>query len=293
MRIASRALLIGTILVASPAAFSCADVSKASVASPAASVLGTTPTEIHARFVGVIEQNFRTGDPNKLVHALTSHELADLATLYKRAGGTTTLLELMAKHVDADGLTLVASAFGQYETEAAAASYSPKAIFTEFQSLPVKAAAAASPAIAARVITANAIAAAGGAAPTVDMTPYEIYLDFRTAPIGSLTVTASLYEAGVFIGTKVSTAFGVGYAAGTVTNDLIETYDPELEETIGGTVAEMLQQLQNAVTALSQGSVEEAFDNLFGSTPPLSYDNPGDFDVTFSMYDLFLDDCAP
>lgn len=148
MRIVSRASLIAAVLVASPAALSCPDVSKASVANPTAAVLGTTPAEIHARFAGVIEQNFRTGDPNKLVHALTSHELADLATLYKRAGGTTTLLELIAKHVDADGLTLVASAFGQTETEAAAASYAPSAVFAEFKSLPVKAASTASPAIA-------------------------------------------------------------------------------------------------------------------------------------------------
>lgn len=142
-------------------------------------------------------------------------------------------------------------------------------------------------------MTGVAIVEASGPAPTVDMTPYEIYLDFRTAPVGSLTVTASLYEAGVYIGTRVSAAFGAGYAVGTAANELIETYDPELEETIGGTVAQMLQQLQDAVTAAAQGGIEKSFDSLFGVPPPLSYNSPGDFDVSIEMADLDIDDCAP
>ena len=185
----NRALLVAAILATSPAAFSaeaplCIGDEVAStgttaaarlpVMNSAAAVLGTTPAEIDARFAGVIEQNFRAGDPNKLVHALTSHELADLATLYKRSGGTTTLLELMAKNVDADGLTLVASAFGQAETEAAVASYAPRAVYMAFNSLPVRAAAAASPTIAQAVKAGDAMVT-DAAAPTVDMTPYEIY----------------------------------------------------------------------------------------------------------------------
>ena len=246
----------------------------------AAAVLGTTPAEIDARFAGVIEQNFRAGDPNKLVHALTSHELADLATLYKRSGGTTTLLELMAKNVDADGLTLVASAFGQAETEAAAASYAPRAVYMAFNSLPVRAAAAASPTIARAVKTGDAMVT-DAAAPTVDMAPYEIYLDFRTAPNGSLSITGALYEAGVFIVFRVVSAYGIGYGAGTVVNDLIVQYDPDLENAIGGTVSEMIQQMQNAITSAAQGQLEESFDNLFGI--PISYNNPGDFGVTQEM----------
>jgi hypothetical protein len=42
--------------------------SEAPIINPAANVLGTTPTEIHARFAGVVEQNFRTGNMNKIVH---------------------------------------------------------------------------------------------------------------------------------------------------------------------------------------------------------------------------------
>jgi hypothetical protein len=300
MRIVNRALLlVAAILATSPAAFSAeaplcigdeaastytTAAAKSPIVNAAAAVLGTTPAEIDARFAGVIEQNFRTGDPNKLVHALTSHELADLATLYKqRSGGATTLLELMAKHVDADGLTLVASAFGQTETAAAAASYAPRAVYTAFKSLAAREAAVASPAIAQAENVGDAVVT-DAAAPTVDMTPYEIYLDFRTAPNGSLSILGALYEAGVFITFRVSIAYGAGYATGTVVNDLIETYDPDLETTIGGTVSEMVQQVQNAITAAAQGELEESFDNLFGI--PISYNNPGDFDVTEEMADL-------
>jgi hypothetical protein len=305
MRIVNRTLLVAAILATSPAAFSIeappcvargaspdtTAAAKSLVVSPAAAVLGTTSAEIHARFAGVIEQNFRTGNPNKLVHALTSHELADLANFYKRAGGTTTLLELMAKHVDADGLTLIASAFGQTETAAAAASYAPRAVYMDFKSLPVKAVAESSLNIARTPTAGGGITAdAAGPAPTVDMTPYEIYLDYRTAPVGSLSVEGALYEAGVFIGTRVATSGLIGYQAGTVVNTLIETYDPDLEDAIGGTVAGMLQQLQDAVNAALQGELEKSFDNLFGV--PLSYNSAGDYDVAIAMADLDPDQCT-
>lgn len=173
--------------------------------NPAAAVLGRHRLK-STRFVGVVEQNFRTGDANKIVHALTIHELADLATLYRGAGGSTTLLRLMAAKVDAQGLAQVASAFGQAETAAAIDVYAPASVRSQFKELPIQ--NAAEPSLSVRSILQGqrldgmvTDIARGPTldAPNLNMTPYEIYLDFRTAPFGSSTVASSLYEAGNFM----------------------------------------------------------------------------------------------
>jgi hypothetical protein len=51
------------------------------------------------------------------------------------------LLGILASGVDADGLTSVASVFGQEETAATVARYAPAAVANEFIRLPVKIAA--------------------------------------------------------------------------------------------------------------------------------------------------------
>jgi hypothetical protein len=244
--------------------------------------LGNTPAEIHARFAGLIEQNFRTGDPNKIVHALTSHELADLAAVYKRAGGGT-LLGSMARKVDAEGLTRVASAFGQTETAGVVEAYAPASVRTLFKTLPVQPAAQSS----TRVLSLLQRQGLGGITldgePNTDMTPYEVYLVFRTAPLGSLSVASSLYEAGMYMAKPVGIAATLGYGVGTLVNSLITNYDPALEDAIGGTVAGMVDQVQAAVDLATQGQLMEATDALFGT--PISFNSPGDFGVTQAMAD--------
>jgi hypothetical protein len=247
--------------------------------SSGTALIGNNPADIHARFSSVIENNFQTGNANQVVRNLSSLELADLAYLYGRAnsGNTEPLLRILARTLDADALTKVESAFGQSETETAVKKFAPAQIAAQF--LAHTPAARVSSSFVDRVSTIGPVTA--GASPTVDMTPTEIYLDYRTAPLGSLSVTGALFETGVFIATKVSQAFGIGYAVGTVVSGVISTYDPSLEDAIGGTVDGMLQNISSAGTEFSQGNFEQGLDSLFGA--PIAYSSSGDFSVSASM----------
>ena len=72
-------------------------------------------------------------------------------------------------------------------------------------------------------------------------------------------------------------------------DNLIETYDPDLEEAIGATVSGMLDQSTAAESAAADGNFEEAFDRLFSI--PIAFNNPGDFDVTLEMAGLQGSEC--
>ena len=258
-------------------------VSTAKPVNPAGKYLGVTRQEIHARLPGILEHNLRTGDANLIAHNLKARELADLAAVYKHAGGDNTLLTLFAKKADAKGLQKLATAFGQRETDAVAKVYAPKAVYEEFVKLPVLERAATSPRVAELLLVSTV--QGEEPAPNNDMTPYEIYLEYRTAVLGSLSISSALFETAVYMSTAVSQAFGAGYAVGTGVNYLIETYDPALQEVIGGTLDTMLNQLSSAASELAQGNVEKSLNNLFGEgSPPISYNNAGDFGDLSSMY---------
>jgi hypothetical protein len=120
------------------------------------------------------------------------------------------------------------------------------------------------------------------------MTPTEIYFEFRTAPIGSLSPAASLVESGKFISYNVAIAYGVGYAFGTVVHNLIDTYAPEWNNTIGGTVDQALQNMHDAADAVSQGEVQKAWDDLFSGPVQSSGDPYGDYNGMAEMGDYII-----
>jgi hypothetical protein len=97
------------------------------------------------------------------------------------------------------------------------------------------------------------------------MTPYEIYLEFRTAPFGSGSVLVALYEAAMFMGGKTTLGGAItgGAAVGTAVSQVIQTYDPTLDDAIGGTVSNMIDQMAAAATALAVGQIQNAWDSLF------------------------------
>ena len=122
-----------------------------------------------------------------------------------------------------------------------------------------------------------------GPAPTLDMTLYEIYLEFRTAAIGSLSVEAALYETAAFAGANLGTAFGVGLTIGTGIDWLIQTLDPPLWNMIGdteGTIVGDCVSLWEDTTASNQTKGNALFyealefgQNLLDSPDPLvAYD---------------------
>lgn len=171
--------------------------------------------------------------------------------------------------------------------------YAPTKIAQAFYAAPSLSPSAPSPAVGATLGVGTGVGIVhpmGG--PNITMTPYEIYLDFRTAPEGALGVAGSLWESGVYISSEVAPAYGAGYAVGTVINNLIENYDPSLEDTIGGTVSGMASDIEDAGTELMRGDYEASFDSLFGGgSPVLPEDSGNDFGVSQPMAFWFVAAC--
>ena len=126
-------------------------------------------------------------------------------------------------------------------------------------------------------------------APNVGMTPYEIYLEFRTAPFGSGSTLVALYEAAMYMGGKTTLggAAALGTTIGTAVSGLIQTYDPTLDDAIGGTIVNMIDQIAAAETEMAAGRYEAAWNALFAipaaaapTTLPVSPVSTGDYGIT-------------
>jgi hypothetical protein len=256
-------------------------------------IIGDSPAQVHERFATIIEQNFQ-GNAATIVSRLTVDELANVAAVYNYASGSSPqLLKIIAANVGAEGLTSVAAAFGQEATALAVKQYAPSNVALAFVSSPQKASGTATM-MAAVIKGAASIGPIGamGPAPTPDMTIYEIYLEFRTAPVGNLSVYSAIEETAVYVGARVSLWFGVGYASGNVVNAFLETVFPSFSYAFTKDVASGATALQQAVfnpaaTILSIGKVQYAMDsgiiNMTGQGEPLS--SSGDWGCTQEMSD--------
>jgi hypothetical protein len=248
------------------------DVVRANAVKPDNVVQGTTPEQIKARFASVIEGNFANGAAENIIRHLSDRELTDLAARYNEntEAARRPLLAIFATRLTDQSLVRVASAFGKSAVTNAVNTYS---------SAEMK--AAALPQIASLPTKIQPMTA-----PTTDMTINEIYLEFRTAPVGSVGPASALSETAMFAASRISVAAWAGYAIGTQISNAIETYDPSLSDAIGGTVAGMVNQVQNAGSDIKEGQVEKALDDLFGNPVWNSGDYSGDYDVSYPMFDF-------
>ena len=81
----------------------------------------------------------------------------------------------------------------------------------------------------------------------LNYTPYEIYLSFRTAPVGALSVQGALWEAASVLSKNLGPAGFSGYYIGTnFVLPLVQTYAPDFYNSLGATVA-------NVVNVLTSG----------------------------------------
>ncbi|WP_207184678.1 hypothetical protein, partial [Rubrivivax gelatinosus] len=193
------------------------------------------PRAVHANFAQLIDQNIAGLDSEharSLCNALSAFEWERLAALYVRAASDArrplVAPLLLRSRLSSSEMTAVESCFSR------AAALSP--VYSTL-----------------------------GAGPYLDMTPYEIYLSFRTAPIGSLSVSGSLYESSMLISRELAVAFGIGYAVGSFIAPLIETYAPSLWDSIGGAIYGIVESISSATNTPSslgsaQGSAASWFD---------------------------------
>jgi hypothetical protein len=242
---------------------------------PKTSILGNDPQQIQANFASIIESNFRTGNAEEIVRNLSNKELSDLAYRYQSNStrGTKSLLRIMATRLSDQGLVKVGQAFGRDNVQDAVNTYS---------SPEVK--AAVMPKLAVLPETSMVMPMA---TPTVDMTIQDIYLEFRTAPVGSLSVRGALAETAIFSARYIAVAAWAGNEIGTQIYNVIATYDPSLNDAIGGTVYNMVGQIQSAQTDVLQGQYLKGVDDLFGDPVWSSGNRAGDFDVSYPMLDYY------
>lgn len=249
----------------------------------AAQVIGTTPEAIHRNFMKVVTDNLANAGTASRVARLSDKELAAIArhaaqgTPAARAG----LLKLFATRLDARALVRVARAFGRAPTAAAVHAYADKSTREGFDQ-----------GVAGLMAPDPDEGGGGGGGgttspapprPTIDMTLEEIYLEFRTAPLGGLSVEASLAETAMFVGRYLRSPAGWGVAAGTTIHFLIEEFDPGLDDDIGGTIDAMIENFWEAADEVQQGHFEAAFDSLFGFPVTSSSDPWGDWDISDPM----------
>lgn len=119
------------------------------------------------------------------------------------------------------------------------------------------------------------------------MTLREIYLEYRTAPVGSLSPGAALSETTIYAGTRLYVAWQAGYAFGTVIrNDIILSFAPSFDNVLGGTIDSAIQNINDATTEWQQGNWEGAADSLFGTSLGDTGDYSGDWQ-TGASYDFY------
>jgi hypothetical protein len=182
---------------------------------------------IHRNFGSVIEQNLAQMPAKSMaawLDGMEDAELRDLAQLYVDANADArrkgSALHVFATRLDGKRLARLGRFFGYHEMNAAVLEVAPlkahplAAATTIAQAAPVPHAA-----LAGRPTPGSLQPLAGGAmplggarpAPNVEMSIYEIYMDFRTAPVGSLSARAAIYETAMFAGSRLISAGYAGY----------------------------------------------------------------------------------
>jgi hypothetical protein len=194
---------------------------------------------------------------------MTSNEILLLGQTCTTAssGNVMPVLAILAENLNAVTLNSLVG-FNKTDLNNAVAEYAPPAVAAAYLSL--------------QKVARHSLPAAGPA-PTVDMTISEIYLEFRTSPIGSLSVEGALFETASFIAMRALPIYAAASAAGTVVNSLLTDYFPNVADAIGGTLAGMVDAMSSAASLFSQGQAQAALNALFGTE--LAPTSPGDLDI--------------
>lgn len=189
---------------------------------------------VHGNFARVIEQNFACASPARLARWLDTVETRSLATLaqaYINAtemkGRNNTALEILAHRLDPQRLARTAEYFGHARVHAAVLKAAP----SKLEAFNVRADVNRSGPVPGDM---NLHRHEAPAARTqgqsylifLDYTLEEIFLAFRTAPVGATSVAASMFQTGLVVGAGVSAAWLTGQAIGSFMVQGMRAYTP-------------------------------------------------------------------
>lgn len=266
----------------------------------ASRIIGTTPQEVHRNFALVIEAEFQQGAADQLVRGLSDRELINLARLYQSSAGrgSTALLNTFARRLSEKSLLRVASVFDRGAVAHAVAQFSRPSVQRTFM--------AQVDSVRPMMVPTDPPGGLGGSGgsggpvdpppprtgptpPNIDQTLNEIYLEFRNGGgIGSLSRKAALSEVAEYAGKKLVWEAGLGAAIGTFVQSILETYFPDTDDAIGGTVSNIIDQYHNAVDQWEIGHYQAGIDQLFDYPITDSSNLAGDWEVTQAMADYYI-----
>lgn len=203
---------------------------------------------IHSNFNRVILCNLQHNpNVNMMIANMQPIDLARLSTQIDLTAktfasmGTTNVptvamfLQTTAQKLTAPNLMKIRSAFGGTETDSAVAKFSSLSIqstyFSAVQKAPLR--------LSRAQILSNGLTVKAGTvttqgtvvpAPVLDMTLYEVYLDYYTA---GWSASASLGASAIYISGNLTAAFSAGYLAGTGIYWITDKFTPEVNIWIG------------------------------------------------------------
>lgn len=205
---------------------------------------------LHRNLPQIIEQNLASMDPASMRHWVDEAEPTlwpVLAALYEAAihdfARPHILADLLALNLDTERLAKLAPYFGRHVLAQALARWRPEqhAAFLELS------------AHSAQKLNPGTL----NTGPTIEYTLHEVYLSFRTAPIGSLGVRAALYETAAFAGRHLAVAWGAGVLIGSGLAPLIQAHAPGLWHTIGSAVHSFVSLFPSASTVNERGKAQQ------------------------------------
>lgn len=226
---------------------------------PAAPSKGTTKALVHAQFPKVIVYNF-TYNPtiNAQVTAMPDILLARLSRQYYIETNTATapLMAVAAKRLSAANLLRFKSAMGQAATDAAVNAYATPTVKSAYFSGVAKAAIRRSQAMYLSMGIKGVTAA-----PNLDMTIYEIFLDYFTA--GETSAAAALASTATYASSYLAASFTIGYQIGTGIYWIDDQIDPAVNQWIGDELGAGVSDVIGIVT--SPASYPSQDDGTYGT----------------------------
>lgn len=188
--------------------------------------------------IGQIVGNMTEWDLSRLSVVLEQSYLYNTQVLINGTGGISVaaFLASAVPKLSAASLVKMRAAFGSTDVDAAVNAYSSvpvrNAYFATSFVSPYPTSRAQVISVGQKVQVGKTVTVAGAVTPNplLDMTLYEVYLDYVTA---GWSTSAAMAASARFIGGNISLAFFTGYTIGSGLFWAIDKYDPSLDVWIG------------------------------------------------------------
>jgi len=253
-------------------------------------------------FMSTVERNLARISDNRIRQVLFGcgpQHLDDLLGAYGRAeqrtGRTGALIDLLAVRLPATDLARLSPHFMPDRLWQAVGQLAPQKL-TAFANALEAARLAGFTRSSQRAVPGRE-SFSGSAGATIEMTIHEIYLSFRTAPVGSLGVLGASYQTLVYSSMHLGAAWYGGQVVGTGINWLIDRYAPSIGDAIGGTIYNIIESIRAPFIAhdpFKTGQAQEAASWHFalGGVSQILEATGGDFQVVSAWNALSGGSCG-